>query len=521
MLSHLSLRAYIPDDGTYHGPARICFASPKGEISGPGTIKLSPDGRVTMRVEVEKHSIPSDYHDFLMPFVQGAIPAKSGPGATTFGIGAGTQTIEFLELTTTNGHFQATRALVSNSHFELFGNQNTWVEIVANDFQFIVNEDREEMWCMPLLGNLGEFRNCANACWIVDRIPYIHFDSDGYGCGLLIFDPADASAFAGYAAVVFGSIGQRPHRLVDEVRGLIPWGLISALDFACGTDITSPWLELRDHNGSLKRRIHQRAGTSHQEDGFATFSRFDSAKVGSGVGEFLKCFFELAQEERRSLVPPMNLVRSGAPGSATIDESIADLVKALDAICKRHGLGRQTLIRKLDALNSSAVERVAKEAREKLQRVRKRCKSDKKFDQLAVIDTIISRQANVAGDDVDFGIAVAALLRKLGLHDAGAMNRYYSQLPTNTTWEGLLSSVRGQVIHSGAIPIGGRGALVAWFEFARHLHDICKRIILREIGYKSTYCASNTLYAGQSEIDRVTSSTTTAQLGYTVPPAAI
>jgi hypothetical protein len=199
------------------------------------------------------------------------------------------------------------------------GTKKAWGELVANDLELIVNEDDpdgEEIWCMPLFGNLGEFQGCANACWIDDRSPYIHFDSDGYSCGLLIFDPADESKHGACAAVVFGSIGGRPHRQVEEVRRLIPWGLISALDFAFGSDIMSPWLELRGHNGHLRRRIHQRAGTTYQEDGFATFSRFDSARGGSGIGEFLRCFFGLPQQERRPLVPPTHLIRSGAPGSA-------------------------------------------------------------------------------------------------------------------------------------------------------------------------------------------------------------
>jgi hypothetical protein len=55
-----------------------------------------------------------------------------------------------------------------------------------------------------------------------------------------------------------------------------------------------------------------------------------------------------------------------------------------------------------------------------------------------VIDKIISRQANVAGDELDFGITVSALLRKFGFHDMVAMNSYYSQLPNDVTWEGLL-----------------------------------------------------------------------------------
>jgi hypothetical protein len=78
MLSQYILREFVPADSIYAGPARVSFGSSKGEISGPGTIRLSPRGRVTMRVEVEDYTIPPEYHDLLMPFVQGSIPKRSG-----------------------------------------------------------------------------------------------------------------------------------------------------------------------------------------------------------------------------------------------------------------------------------------------------------------------------------------------------------------------------------------------------------------------------------------------------------
>ena len=105
-----------------------------------------------------------------------------------------------------------------------------------------------------------------------------------------------------------------------------------------------------------------------------------------------------------------------------------------------------------------------------------------------------------------------------GLNDGVVMEGYYSKLTIDNTWEGLLSSIRGEVIHSGAIRVNGRAEVVSWFEFARHLHDICKRVILREIGYTGTYAASNVLHSGTYDLDRITPLTTTAQLGYTIPP---
>lgn len=129
--------------------------------------------------------------------------------------------------------------------------------------------------------------------------------------------------------------------------------------------------------------------------------------------------------------------------------------------------------------------------------------------------------ANVAGDELDFGITVSQLLQRFDLKDGDVMERYYSKLSGGTTWEGLLSSIRGEVIHEGAIHVDGRAEIVSWFQFSRHLHDICKRIVLLEIGYKGTYAASNVSWSGTYELDRIKPSTNTEQLGYTLPPTSL
>jgi hypothetical protein len=173
---------------------------------------------------------------------------------------------------------------------------------------------------------------------------------------------------------------------------------------------------------------------------------------------------------------------------------------------------------KLDATISADVNSAVAEARENLKKIRRRCKDEGRMEETAILDKIISRQSNVAGDELDFGIAVGGLLRKFGLNDGEVMATHYLSVSPDTTWEGLLSSVRGEVIHSGAIRINGRADVLSWFQFARHLHDICKRIILREIGYGGTYSASNVLWPGSYKLDRITPLTTTGHLGYSVPP---
>jgi hypothetical protein len=442
VFSQSDLRQFIPANEVHSGRGRISFSSPDGEVSGPTTVELSSGGKITIRTHIEHYVIPAEYRNLLMPFLHGAIPKQDG-NKTVFK-DRGEHSITGIEVTVADGRFRGTRGLVGGSHIDLFGNKNATLDIVPGDLEFVVAENEsEELWCIPLFGGLGEFRGCENACSITDHVPYIHFVADGHSCGVRIFEPSDAADDRRFSAVAFGAVDGRPHGTPDEVSALIPWGLFPALEFSCGGDVGSPWIELRGSDRQLRRRIHFRFGSRGHKEGYPAFSLFDSARADSGISAFMRRFFNLPQDIRRLLTPAMNLIRSGAPGNVSVDGSIADLVKALDAICKRHNLTRQNLLENLDPANAKSVADVTVEARERLGVIRRQCKADGKLDQVAVIDRIVSRQANVATSETDFGVAVAALLRKANLHDATAMNAYYSSLPVDVTWEGLLSSIRG------------------------------------------------------------------------------
>jgi hypothetical protein len=60
-----------------------------------------------------------------------------------------------------------------------------------------------------------------------------------------------------------------------------------------------------------------------------------------------------------------------------------------------------------------------------------------------------------------------------------------------------------------------------WFEFARHLHDLCKRIILREAKYAGTYQSSTNTWKGEYAVDRVTPTMTVKDLGFSQVPTHI
>jgi hypothetical protein len=260
-------------------------------------------------------------------------------------------------------------------------------------------------------------------------------------------------------------------------------------------------------------------GANTRRDGYPALTEYDTNRPNSGLGEFLNRFFALPAERLRELVAPLNLIRAGTPGLAsTIDETLSELVKALDALCEIHGFGTQNLMEQLDGGTALAVQQLLLAASAHFASLREQCRAEQKLSQLAILDRIRDRQSSAGSKDRHFGVAVTALLEHFELVDAMIMNSYYGQLPNRTTWEGLLSAVRGDVLHSGALSVDGTPALRQWMDLACHLHDLCKRLIMKEVGYKGTYTASNVPGVGIFEVDRITPEFTVRQLGYTIPP---
>jgi hypothetical protein len=518
MISSSQLREFVPDDGAYVGVARATFQAPDGEVSGPTTVRIRPDGQVEFAMDIKKYAIPPEYRDYLPAFLDGSIAEAGENGQTRF-VDHGTQKITALDAEVSVGRFRGARAIICQKTLSLFPKGKASITLVANDLEFTAAANRpEDIWCVPLFGNLKPFQSAYTACSLSDKRPYIAFEDAGCWCGIEVLNQPTPQEPDDYSAVAFGVIGQRPHQTVADVRALLPDGLFTALSFAAGSDIRAPWIDLRSFQGHLSRRIHLRIGANGRRDGYPAFTEFDTSRLTSGLGAFLARFLVVPREELRQLLPPLNLIRTGTPGAASVDESLADLTKALDALCEIYGFETQNLMAQLDSQTATAAQRILDHATAEFSSLRERCRIEGKLDQLAVIDRIRDRQASAGSKDRHFGIAVTDLLEHFGLYDSEVMNSFYSQLPYSTTWEGLLSSVRGQVIHAGALHIDGTESLREWFNLTRHLHDLCKRLILKVIRYEGTYAASNVPGIGSFEVDRITPDASVQLLGYTHPP---
>lgn len=519
-----SLFATLPTDGIWTGTGVVRFAAPDGELRGPTTIRVSSAGDVSVEMRVTDADVPKEYGELpiflLMLFVDGDMPVKEN-GRTVFKHQAREHEITLLQVQVEGGIFRGTRGFVSNASY----GDETLLSFTIGDLVYARSTStRAAYWLLPLL---GDFKGCLGGCSFLchpialpgEGVPFVF---KGNFCGLQAVPDRkadDPERLVQYGAIAFGEVaGSSPH--IDEILGCIPAEIVHLLRFGTGTDVEVPWLELRDADGELVRRIHSSFGSRNIRSGSGAFSRFDRSRASSGLGEFLRCFFALPEDRRVRLIAPMNLISTGSPGNATIEECIADLVQALDALCRSNKIGRVDLLSTLELGNADVVRKTTSDAKQQLLRLRLENANLGKTGEVALLDKIISRQVNIATSEDDFGISVSELLRRLRLFDGDVMNAYYSS-KSGPTWEGLLSQIRGGVIHSGGIHIAKRTDLRAWFAFVRHLHDICKRAILREVGYTGTYAATNARYTGTYEVGRITPKTTIEELGYATPIPAI
>jgi hypothetical protein len=510
-------------DGAYSGRCTIGLENPAGHLTGRGIIRIDQSFKSKVELSIEEFEAPPEYGGNLVAFLNASPPKKKGTG-TVVSIPASTddRRIASLTMDLETGGFTATSGLLFTPVLMGFGANET-LSLILNDLAFTPRKNQTpKYWFVPLQGPFGEHflgRPLPPHPLALDEGGVIRFDSNGFGCCLQIFDPKNKPShpMAMYEAVAFGEVRGLCGTL-RETWDTIPRALVEALSFCLGADVTAPWIELRADDGSLSRRFYFHVGHRVTPEGFPAFTNANEFRPDSGIGPFLTAFFALEEGKREDLIAPLNLMRSGAPGSFTIEESITDLVKALDNLCQAHGFKTQDLFDRLAQDNQQKLTALLTEARTNLRQIVLENGAATRQDQVDILRVIESKVANVTSKSRDFGIVVKDLLKELNLHDADVLDCHYANLNPPGSWACILSAVRGEVIHNGTLRIKDVQSLHIWFEFSRHLHDLCKRIILREVKYRGTYQCSTNPWKNEYAVDRVTPAMTVKDLGFSQVP---
>lgn len=413
-------------DGTYSGRCTVGLENPVGHVTGAATVRIEPNSKNKAELSIEEFQAPPEYDNNLLAFLNASPPKKQGT-ATVVEISATVddRRIASLAMTTDKGTFTASSGLLMTPIMMAI-QASGHISLILNDLAFVPTDGKSpRYWSIPLQGPFGEHylgRARAAHAITLGRKDVFAFSANGLPCGLQLFDPEKRPAhpMATFDAVAFGEVQGLPGTL-EEIWDSVPSGLVEALSFAVGADVTAPWVELRADDGSLAKRFYFHIGRKSSDDGFPAFSKVNEFAPNSGIGAFLTAFFSLTEDKREALIAPLNLMRSGAPGSFNMEDSITDLVKALDNFCKAHGLTTQDLLVRLDPDNQTKLTTLLTKTRTDLSQIMAENRAAARQGQVDVMNIILSRAANVTSQSRDFGIAVKDLLKELNLNDADVL----------------------------------------------------------------------------------------------------
>lgn len=281
--------------------------------------------------------------------------------------------------------------------------------------------------------------------------------------------------------------------LEDLEQWLRPQDLLMLLTLATGTEVGASWIELRDEQGRLVRRVHRRLRETKFTKGHRVIDElpFQGEKRPTGTGYLITkaCGSnELEQSALRTAI--LHLVRSKYRGHS-LDESLAHLIRGLDGLCEHYDIARQNLTENLDEYHAGEVKEVLAEAAKKIRDLQKAAGSRDETGTAAILQTIEGRVQNAANTERKFGLALADLLDRFGMPDAKVLDAYYKMRPRadkREHWVDVVSHYRTDVIHYGYLDLdaGGHDLRDVW-AIINHLHDIMARVVLRAVGYDGGY----------------------------------
>jgi hypothetical protein len=307
-------------------------------------------------------------------------------------------------------------------------------------------------------------------------------------------------------AVMVGRVGGKSIDFVQAIEWL-PIDSIDLLSLATGTLVGIPWIEFRDANGHLVKRLH--VGPIGQSDYHKGHAAIDVRRLG-----------QLLTQAPHELTPSLRVairhtVRGSNKGLGR-EDNFSHLVRALDTLCQASSLASSSI----DPSRLIAIKQITKDASAAIRQVAEQAKAAGSLDEEKTIRNIVAQRVSTATNFEQrpkFDEAISLLLDNAKLPDAYIVESFYKvtlRLDTRETLPAVLSMYRARSIHDNYFVLSdGTHDPRDITRIQRHLHDILLRLILKKLNYTGVY-HSPIARGGEVPLDWVKPDTPASELGY-------
>jgi hypothetical protein len=387
--SDKSMNNWFSNDIKYEGQGRAEFTTPQGFIEGFTKIHFDELGNSTLEMAVDNFSAEPTLRLEFMEFFSSEPPLQEGDNVSLRGR-LGTNPCTSLTVTTPQGVYSAKGQIIYNPIIDHIGTSRVQFYLITSQFD-VTNPGRAKYWVLPIFNLISKFYQCnsqldnhplrihpkvvreENATGAkvflnfllhdVDHLIIFDFNSNlGFIEPLLDFNERKNSLYSGQVqhiitAVMVGEIGSHSIDITD-FRDWIPFGFLPLLSLATGSEVGIPWIEFRDANGELVRRIHDNFSKPNFSTGYATISESVHRSTGYLLSQ-AQSSPDYGKAPLGSVI--FDLVQSSSY-NLTIEDKLNKICRAFDYLCKHHQLDTQNLLLGLDQSNQDIVNTVLRSA---------------------------------------------------------------------------------------------------------------------------------------------------------------
>lgn len=531
------MSSWFQDRFSHTGKATLEFESPRGSVSGEGSVEVDERGAFTVSFQVQDFEYqevdePEEDHELLSLLTGNTVTRADGKAFTQISFSSRNTCTSF-RLETPEGVVRATGSITY-----WIGNDDhgQWrVSVYPLRLQYDVSgKEHAAYWVMPLSNFAAGFLQKPSPD--VEAHPLLRIRGD---FSLIEFDFNDGKAFIErvpeyekrveelqegrgvnhVTSVMVGPVGDEAHDSFEALEEWIPLHLLGVLGMATGLEVGSPQIELRGEDGELVRRFYVSPTppvyiTGHK----AVYDTLGRERLGPllSAASLPESAAKLNESYLRVTI---KLMIRAKLRSATVEDGLAYATRAVDGLCQEFELQKRPSVKEvLGKTQAKDVNCLLADAAKELRNMAQDAETEGESSQAEVLGEIANKTPNVVSLTQGFNKAIVALLEKFDLPDERIVSPFiagHERFKENSFGQAV-AAYRGRALHVNYLGIT-RGDLSKAYNaiiLTNHLHDILLRIVFKTIGYSGSYNPTVSTHRDDQPVDWVNDKTTPRQLGY-------
>jgi hypothetical protein len=519
----------------YEGRGRAEFANPKGAVEGPAIVSFGPNGEGTVVINTERVDSPDP-----AAFSLRASPSQPQDYAMHGGFNPCVSVI----VETEAGRFTAADRIIHDGISDLLACRSVQLRPLRSRFE-VKGAAQAKYWVMPLCNFVLDYwpwprhyPELADHPLRVFPTPHVPAELSGEDLqkatiwanqrnGLVTFlvngQPGFIERLPRYRrnikrlrrgavsslinAVIVGPAHVQSVDFADY-ENLFPLDVLALLTLATGAPVGAPWIEFRDEQGNLARRIHICFGKAAYGRGHAALHDLSD----NAVGYLLTCTFASPERGKKYLrVAANHAVTAGKTGA--LESRFISICRGFETLCRYHGFRTHDLCAGLVPSQKLAVQNVTTAANGQ---IRALVTAEGDPGRKRALERIADRVLGAEQREKDFGLAFLDLVRHYGFADPDILQAHLlaHPHPIADSWPGLVAYYRNAAIHDAYFEFSGAQELFSILRVMDHLHDLLLRIIFKILKYDGPYQPPIPPLMSRDNVDWVTPATPAQLLGY-------